>query len=323
MSHFAVAVAAALLAVLYGVAGVSAQSYPQRTVKFIIPFGPGSGSDIAARLVGDKLAARWGKPVVVESRPGGDGLVSINAFVSANDDHTLLFVPVGIFAVHPFSHAKLSYDADRDLVPIVNITAIVLSMTTPASLNLKSMADLVALARAHPGTLNAAAAQGTSDFLLTGFLKSNNLQVAKVPYRDIMQGPNDLAESRIQMLMSSITIVQSLQKAGKLNILAVTSSKRAPSAPDVPTAAEAGFPVLEMDSLIGVFGPRGMPLEARARIAADVKAVVDADPSIATKLLATGQVMDIRGPAEFAAGIKEIRDKLTGIAKQAGIKPPQ
>jgi len=308
---------------VHGTTSAFAQSYPQRTVKFIIPFGPGSGSDIAARLVGDKLAARWGKPVVVESRPGGDGLVSINAFVSANDDHTLLFVPVGIFAVHPFSHAKLSYDADRDLVPIVNITAIVLSMTTPASLNLKSAADLVALARAQPGKLNAAAAQGTSDFLLTGFLKSNNLQVAKVPYRDIMQGPNDLAENRIQMLMSSITIVQSLQKAGKLNILAVTSSKRAPSAPDVPTAAEAGFPVLEMDSLIGVFGPRGMPLEARARIAADVKAVVDADPSIATKLLATGQVMDIRGPAEFAAGIKEIRDKLTAIAKQAGIKPPQ
>jgi tripartite-type tricarboxylate transporter receptor subunit TctC len=323
MSHFTIAVAAALFALVHSAACASAQSYPQRTVKFIIPFGPGSGSDIAARLVGDKLAARWGKPVVVESRPGGDGLISINAFVSANDDHTLLFVPVGLFAVHPFSHAKLPYDADRDLVPIVNITAIVLSMTTPASMKLKSAAEFVALARAQPGKLNAAAAQGTSDFLLTGFLKSNNLQVAKVPYRDIMQGPNDLAENRIQMLMSSITIVQSLQKAGKLNILAVTSSKRAPSAPDVPTAAEAGFPVLEMDSLIGVFGPRGMPLETRARIAADVKAVVDADPSIATKLLATGQVMDIRGPAEFAAGIKETREKLTAIAKQAGIKPPQ
>ena len=313
----------AVALVLFGAAPLHAQSYPQRTIKFVIPFGPGSGTDIAARLIGDKLSARWSQPVVVESRPGGDGLVSINAFLSANDDHTLLFVPVGTFAVHPYSHAKLSYNADRDLVPIANVTAIILALSTPASLKLESVGDFVKLARAQPGKLNAAAAAGNSDFLLSGFLKNNGLDVAKVPYRDIMQGPNDLAEGRIQLLSSSITIVQSLMSAGRIKVVAVTSRKRAPSAPNVPTVKEAGFPALEMESLIGVFGPRGMPLQAREKIAADIKAVVDSDPSIATRLQATGQVVDVRGPAEFAAGIKELRDKLASIAQALGMKAAQ
>jgi tripartite-type tricarboxylate transporter receptor subunit TctC len=323
MMQFLRLAAIALLAMAGTVASASAQTYPQRAVKFIIPFGPGSGTDIAARLVGDKLAARWGKPVVVESRPGGDGMVSINAFVSANDDHTLLFVPVGTFAVHPYSHAKLSYDADQDLVPIANVTAIILALSTPATLNLESVGDFVKLARAQPGKLNAAAAAGNSDFLLSGFLKNNGLDVAKVPYRDIMQGPNDLAEGRIQLLSSSITIVTSLMHAGRIKVLAVTSRKRAPTAPNVPTVAEAGFPAMEMESLIGVFGPRGMPLELRERIAADIRAVVASDPTIASRLQATGQVVDLRGPADFAAGIKELRDKLASIASALGMKSAQ
>ena len=115
-------VAATLVAFVQAGGGASAQSYPQRTVKFILPFGPASGADITARLVGDRLAARWGRPVVIENRPGGDGLVAINSFIAANDDHTLLWVPVGTFAVHPFAHDKVPYDADRDLLPIANVS---------------------------------------------------------------------------------------------------------------------------------------------------------------------------------------------------------
>ena len=91
----------------------SAQTYPQRTVKFLLPFGPGSGADITTRLVGDKLSTRWGKPVVVENQAGGDGMVAINTFLSANDDHTLLYFPVGTFAMHPFTHDKVTYDASN------------------------------------------------------------------------------------------------------------------------------------------------------------------------------------------------------------------
>jgi tripartite-type tricarboxylate transporter receptor subunit TctC len=310
---------AAALAV-HGAGQASAQSYPQRTVKFILPFGPGSGTDITARMVGDKLSARWGKPVVIENRPGGDGMVSINAFIAANDDHTLLFVPVGTFAVHPYAHDRLSYDADRDLVPIVNVSSIVLSLTAATSLKVNTVAEFVAHARAEPGKINVAAAAGNSDFLVSGFVKSHGLQVAKVPYRDIMQGPNDLAEGRIHLLSSSITIVQALHQAGRVKILAVMSRQRALTAPEVPTVVEAGFPALQLDSLIGIFGPRGISNELRESIAADVRAVAASDPAIASRLAATGMLLDVRGPREFAAGVADIRGKLGDIAKSLDMK---
>jgi len=300
-----------------------AQTYPQRTVKFILPFGPASGTDITARLVADRLAARWGKPVVIENRPGGDGLVAINAFVAANDDHTLLWVPVGTFAVHPYDKEKLPYDADRDLIPVANVSSLFLAATASTALNVNSLRELVDLVRANPGKFNWATANGNADFLMSGFLKSNGLEMAKVPYRDILQAPNDLAENRIQLLSSSLAIVTPLKHAGKINILAVTGRRRASSVPDVPTVREAGYPALEMESIGGIFGPRGMPLSTREQIAADVRAAIASDSSIAQKLESTGQIVDVRGPTEFAAGIKELQNQLAGIAKVLDMKAAQ
>ncbi len=317
-----VAVAAiAIAAGLTGVAPTAAQTYPTRTVRFIIPFGPASASDIAARLFADRLTARWGKPVVVENRPGGDGLVAIGAFTGANDDHTLLFGPAGTFAVHPFEYDKLPYDAERDLLPISNVSTIILALSTPASLKLGSVDDFVTLARGQPGKLNAAAASGNADFLLFGFLRSSGLQVAKVPYRDILQAPNDLAEGRIHALMTSLAVVQPQMQAGRVKALAVTSRTRAPNAPEIPTMAEAGYPALEFESVVGLFGPRGMALELRERIAADVARVLD--PVVRERLEATGQIVNLRGPADFASAIAEQRSKLAAIAKILGIKSAQ
>ncbi len=180
----------ALLANVLGIAGAAGQDYPTRPVRFVVPFGPAAGADIAARLFADRLATRWGKPVFVENRPGGDGLVAITAFTGASDDHTLLWAPAGTFAVHPYEHDKLPYDAERDLLPIASVSTIVLAMSTSVSLKLTTISDLVSFARAHPGKLNAAAANGNSDFLLFGFLKGAGLDVLKVPYRDILQAPN-------------------------------------------------------------------------------------------------------------------------------------
>jgi tripartite-type tricarboxylate transporter receptor subunit TctC len=309
-----------LFAVLHGISPAATQTYPQRTVKFILPFGPASGTDIAARMVADKLSQRWGKPVVIENRPGGDGLVSINAFIAANDDHTLLWVPVGTFAVHPYGRDTMPYNSDRDLVPISSVTTLFLALSAPASMNVGSFREFFDLVRANPGKFNVAAANGNADFLITGFLKSNNLDMAKVPYRDIMQGPNDLAENRIQLLSSSLAIVTPLMQAGRIKVLAVTGRQRAPSAPDIPTVKEAGYPALEMESLGGLFGPRGMPLAVRQQISADIKAAVASDPTIETRLNATGQISDVRGPADFAAGVKELQDKLADLAKVLGMK---
>src|SRR5471032_996222 len=122
-----------------GVVTVSAQTYPQRPVRFILQFG--AGVDITARLIAEKLSARWGKAVVVENRPGGDGLVAINAFTSANDDHTLLFVPASTYTAHPYTHDKLPYDGVRDLLPIVNVTTIVIALCIPESLKVATLGD--------------------------------------------------------------------------------------------------------------------------------------------------------------------------------------
>jgi tripartite-type tricarboxylate transporter receptor subunit TctC len=312
--------ASALVAVARG---ARAQTFPARIVRLIVPFGPASGADIAARLFADRLAARWAKPVVVENRPGADGLLAIGAFTSASDDHVLLVMPVGTFTVHPYTHDKVPYDAERDLQPITSVAAVILALSAAPNLAVRTVGDLVALARREPGKLNAAAANGNAEFLLFGFLKTAGLDVPKVPYRDITQAPNDLAEGRIQVLMSSLAIVRPHLAAGRLNVLAVTSRARAPIAPEVPTVGEAGFPALQLESLVGVFGPRGMPLDLRERIAADFRAVLAGDAMLAERIAATGQVAYVEGPAELAAGIAAQRAKLAAIAKVLDIRMAQ
>jgi tripartite-type tricarboxylate transporter receptor subunit TctC len=316
--------AAALTATLQFTGNAQAQqNYPTHTVRLILPFGPASATDITARLFADRLTARWGKSVVVENRPGGDGLVAIKAFVDAHDDHTLYFGPAGSFLVHLYDEEAPPYDTQRDILPIVGIYVTVLAISVPTSLNVSTIGELVALARAEPGKLNVAAATGNSDFLIFGFFKGMGLQIVKVPYRDIMQAPNDLAENRIQVLSTSLAVAQPLKQAGRIKVLVVTSRQRAEGQPDVPTAAEAGYPALTMETAGGLYGPKGMPDALRESIAADFRQIAETDPVIKKRLADTGQIMTLRGPAEFAASIKEQNDQLAGIAKVLGLKSAQ
>ena len=302
-------------------AQTSAQSWPQRPVKFIVPFGPGAGVDIGARLLADRLTARWGKPVVIENRPGADGLVAIQAFVSANDDHTLLCTPSGSFTVHPFQYEKLPY-TPADLVPIARISNTVLGVGVPASMNVGTLAEWVARARAEPGKFNAAVVPGITEFTFDYFVKTEGLSVQKVPYRDIVQAATDVGEGRLQVYMASYAILQPQTQAGRIKTLVVNGSKRAPILPDIPSVIEAGFPSLEVEGLVGLFGPRGISNELREKIGADVKAVA-ADPEIAAKLAGTAQVPNPGGPAEFAASVEDQRAKIAKIAQALGIKPKQ
>jgi tripartite-type tricarboxylate transporter receptor subunit TctC len=301
-----------------GATPVAAQNWPQRTVKFILPLGPGSGTDVGARLFADKLAARWNRPVVVENRPGGDGIVAINAFITADDDHTLLFAPSGTFAVHPFVREKVPYDA-RDLVPIARVSNTIVGIAVPASLNAGSLTGLVALARAQPGKLNWSPTSGMTDIVTSAFLKSTNLDVAKVPYRDSVQGLNDLIENRLQIYVTALAIVRSQADAGKVRILALTNRERASIFPDVPTVVEAGFPALALEGLVGLFGPRRMSSELRERIAEAIR-TVSADPAVGARLEATGQVMNLGSASEFSASIEEQRERIAAAAKDLGIK---
>jgi tripartite-type tricarboxylate transporter receptor subunit TctC len=299
-----------------------AQQWPQRPVKFIVTLGPGAGIDIGTRLFADRLSKRWGQPVVVENRPGGDGLVAIGAVVSANDDHVFLATPTSSFTAHTFQYKTLPYKPS-DLLPIARISNTVIAIAVPAMLDVKSLADLVAMARAQPGSLNWAGTTGAIDFLFAGFLKNAGLNMSKVPYRNQVEAANDLATGRIQVNETAYAIVQPQVQAGKIKVLAVTNSTRAPTLPEIPTVTEAGSPDLALDGLNGFLGTGGMPMSLRERIAADVRAVADADPIIGERLTQTGQIFNVGGPAEFNAAIEEQRNRIAKAAKDLGITPTQ
>src|SRR4029434_9008317 len=243
-----------------------AQIVSQRPVKFLVTLGPGSGIDIGTRLLADGLSKRWGQPVVVENRPGGDGLVAISAMIAAQDDHVLLASPTSSFTAHPFVYKNLPYKPE-DLQPIARVSNTIIVMAVPADLPVKSLAEFVALARAQPGKLNWAGTTGAIDFLVAGFLRKADLNLSKVPYRNQVEAANDLAAGRIQLNETAYAIVRPQLHAGKIKLLAVTNSVRAPVLPDLPTATEAGYPDLALDGLVGFFGPPEMPLALRERIA--------------------------------------------------------
>jgi tripartite-type tricarboxylate transporter receptor subunit TctC len=299
-----------------------APAWPQRPVKFIVTLGPGSGVDIGARLLADRLPARWGKPVVIENRPGADSLVAIQAFLNANgDDHTLLFTPAGNFTVHPLQYTKLPY-VPEDLVPIARVSNTVIAVGVPASLKIGSLADFAQYARAEKGKLSAAVVAGITEFTFDYFVKTAGLDIAKAPYRDIVQAANDLGEGRIQMMMSSYAIMQPLAQAGRVRVIAVNGHERNSILPDIPTARESGFPALEVEGLVGLLGPHSMSEALRQKIGADVAAVA-ADPTIAQRLAGTAQIPNPGGPAEFAADIAAQRAQIAKIASTLTIVPKQ
>jgi tripartite-type tricarboxylate transporter receptor subunit TctC len=310
---------AAFVMVTGFVAPAQSQNWPTRTVKFIVPFGPGAGADIGARLFAEKLTAKWGQPVVVENRPGGDSIVAINAFLSANDDHVLFFGPSGNFTVHPFLYSKLNYNP-KDLIPIARVSNTVLAAAVKADAPYDNLKAFTEAARKAPGTFNSGLVQGITEFTFWGYTHHEKLQITQVPYRDINVAPTDLGEGRIQIVMSSLAIVQPQWKAGRIKLITVNNKTRVPAAPDIPTAREQGYPSLEVEGLVGLFGLKSMPNSLNDKIAADIRAVA-ADSAIGKRLEATGQVMNIGGPKEFADAINEQHGNVAAVVKAIDFKP--
>jgi tripartite-type tricarboxylate transporter receptor subunit TctC len=300
-----------------------AQAWPQRTVRFVVPLGPGSGADITARLLADRLTKQWGQSVVVENRPGGDGVIAINAVLAARDDHVLLFGPASSFVGHPYTLEKLPYDP-RDLLPVARVTNTVVCIAVPASLKVGSLKELTAMGREQPGKLNWATVTGVTDLVVAGWLKSAGLDMAKVSYRDTVSAINDLVEGRIQFYSAAYAIMRPQAQAGRIRLLAVQNRSRFPGLAELPTVAEAGFPELNFDGLVGLVAARGSGVTdaSRERIAADVKVVL-ADPVITERLTATGQIVSPGTPAEFAAAIDEQAANLAVAARALGITPKQ
>ena len=315
------ALVAAVLTLLAPAQRAEAQAWPNRPVRFVITLGPGSGVDLGARLFADKLSARWGQPVVVENRPGGDGMVAITSFLGAHDDHTLLVAPVASFTAHPYFHDKLPYDPN-DMIPVARISNTVLAVSVPVSLGVNSMKELEALARAKPGQLNWTTATGFTDFVFAGFLHTVGLKMAKVPYKNPAGAASDLVAGTIQVYMPAYAIVRPQVEAGKVKALAVTNHARVPMLPDVPTVQEAGYPSLNFDGLVGLFSTRELSEDARAKIAADIKTVAG-DPDIVKKMNATAQIVAPGNGKEFALSIAQQKAQVAAVAKLFGNKPVQ
>jgi tripartite-type tricarboxylate transporter receptor subunit TctC len=298
-----------------------AQTWPQRPVRFILTLGPGSGTDIGTRLLSDRLTKRWGQPVVVENRPGGDAIVAISAFLSANDDHVLLASPVSSLTAHPYVLPNVPYK-NSDLLPIARSLNGVIAIAAPAPMQVKSVSDLVQVTRAQPGKLNWAGTTGALDLVFAGFLKTHALDMVRVPYRNPQDAAKDLVTERIQAVMASLATLTPFLQGNKIKLLAVTNSVRSPVYPDVPTVKELGYPELTFDALVGFFGPRGMPLALREKIAADMReAAMEED--FVQRLGTMGLIANPGGPAEFAASIQEQRDQLASVARTLGLQAGQ
>lgn len=293
--------------------------WPTRTVKLILPLGPGSGADISARLLAPRLQAKWGQSVIVENRPGGDSLIALGAFAQANDDHTFFYGPAGTITPHIFQHEKLPYDPVKDVRAVASISATTLAIAVPTSLGVNTLAELVARAKKDPGVLNAAAAAGLSELFWDGFVAREGMKIPKVPYRNIAEATNDVGEGRLQIMYSSLPMIQPGAQSGKVKILAITSRQRVKSEPGVPTSTEAGFPHFAIAGLVGMVGSRAVSDDLRRRIGQDVLDVTK-DPEFSEKLLATGQEPQLAGADAFATEIERQIKQVAEVAELLGMK---
>jgi tripartite-type tricarboxylate transporter receptor subunit TctC len=297
----------------------AADDWPHRTVRVITPFSAGTDSQL--RVFAEPLAKRWKQSVVIENRPGAEGVIGVAAFTALRDDHTLLYYSAAPISTFPLTHENLAYDPTRDIVPISSAVDGIVAISATESLGIGSLIELVKLAHAQPGKLNYFPVNGGSfSILLPAFVKSEGLDMVQVNYREASIGIQDLAAGRIHIVMTSLLSSLPLVRSGKIRWLAVTNRQRASIAPDVPTAIEAGYPQLAFEGLQGFFGPRDMPTERRARIAADVTAVA-ADPTVGDPLASLGYFTRGSTPAEFAAAIEAQRVQMATLAKVIGLKP--
>jgi tripartite-type tricarboxylate transporter receptor subunit TctC len=280
--------------------------WPERTVRIVVTFPPGSANDSAARIFADALSRKWGKPVVVENRTGAEGTIGVGSFVAAQDDHSLLYTVGGSITVAPLLVDNLPYDVDRDLQPIASGTSIVLTLAVNGGLGVSSIPELIEVLKANPGKYAWASAPTWPRFVFAAFLKRRGLEMNYASYRDAALPQADLGEGRIQMLVTSLTASQPPVQAGKARFLAIINPTRAASLPDIQTVRELGYPELEIDGLAGFFGGRVMSDALRDRIASDIVAV-GAEPDVRRRIEAGGHQVLAGTRAELQAAIARQR----------------
>jgi tripartite-type tricarboxylate transporter receptor subunit TctC len=298
----------------------SAEPWPSRFVRLVVPFPPGGGTDAIARVVAAKLSDIWGQQVVVENRGGGATNIGTESVVRADADGYTILLQSMPLAVNRFLFPSLNYDAIADLAPVsllcqyANIMAV--PMTSPAH----SVADFIAYAKAHPGKVTFASSGHGTSVHLSGelFKRMAGIEMLHVPYRGAGPALNDLLPGRVDVMFNNIGAVLPLIQGGKLRGLAVTTAKRTPAVPNLPPIAEAGVPGFDVSSWYALFAPARTPPEIIRKMHADTVAALT-DPATKERLEQLGVVVVGSSPAELAAFLKGEMDKWAPVIKEAGI----
>jgi tripartite-type tricarboxylate transporter receptor subunit TctC len=313
--------AALLLSLAAWPVSLRADPWPQRTVRVILPLPAGSATDTAARLFAQGLGARWRQPVVVENRPGGDGIPAVSSFIGTHDNHTLLLSFAGVITINPLIHDRLPYDPARDLVPIASIVDNFFAVAVSETLKVTNLEEFVRLARRQPGKLNWAATSGLPDYIFRALQRSVGIELSQVSYRDFAPALQDLGEGRIHAASTSLFLLLPQVQGGKARVLVVTNRDRSRLAPGVPTAKELGYPELTFDGVVGFYGWRDISPTLKEQIAGDVRAI-GADPAITERVADLGSAVRVGTTADFVAAIEQQRAKIAAL--HAGTaKPPQ
>ncbi len=296
-------------------------AFPSRPVHILVPFAPGGAVDIVARTLGEELSKRWGQAVVVENRPGAGGVVASEAAAkAAPDGYTLIIVATG-HALNPHLFAKLPYDTFADFTPLSLIGTSPNMLLVRADSPFKTLADLIAAARARPGQISYGhAGNGTSPHLAGELLKyMAKIDITPIPYKGGAPALADLIGGHIPMTFNNIPKSIAQIMAGTVRPLGVTTAMRSPVLPDVPAIAESGLPGFDTGVWWGLLGPGGLPTELKTKLARDCIDAVKT-PTMTARLLALGATPIGGSPADFTALIRADYDKWGPIIKAAGIR---
>jgi tripartite-type tricarboxylate transporter receptor subunit TctC len=301
---------------------LQAQTYPLRPVRLVVPFPPGGASDGVARLVVQKFSAGLGQPVVVENRPGVGGLLGADAVAkSVPDGYTLLLGSVSSLAVAPHVFSNPRIDPERQFEAIAPIMSSPLTVIARPGLPVDSIAGLIALAKAKPGTLNyGAAGVGTHVYLVAElFKKLAGIDAVHVPFQGGGPAMAALLAGNIDYKLDVVSTTLPLARAGRVKVLAVTSATRVSLLPDVPTLAESGFPGFEATAWMGVVGPAGLPAGIVARLNSEMGKAVSSR-ELREVYLAQGAVPEVSSPQAFAEEIRREYQRWGAVVRQVGAK---
>jgi len=298
----------------------SAQDWPNRYVRLVVPFPPGGGTDAIARVLSGKLSEMWGQQMVVENRGGASTNIGTEAVVRAEPDGYTMLLQSMPLTVNRFLFASLSYDPVADLAPVSLLCDYPNIMTVPNTSPARSVAEFIAHAKANPGKVTFASSGHGTSVHLSGelFKRMAGIEMLHIPYRGGGPAFNDLIPGRVDVMFNNIGSVLPLIQGGKLRGLAVTTAKRSPAAPDLPPIAEAGVPGFDVSSWYGFFAPAKTPPDIIRKMHADTVAALN-DPPTRQKLEGLGVVARGSTPVELAAFLKAEMDKWGPVIKEASI----